>query len=73
MFLHLSVSQNVHRRGVYTPPESGTPNADLRGEDTLPPTAAAADSTHPTAMHSSYEKCWILGHEVKFLHTGSKC
>ena len=61
------------QEGLYTPPRQALPMQTPAGKTPSPPTATAADSTHPTAMHSCYEKCWILGHEVKFLHTGIKC
>ena len=61
MFLHLSVSHSVHR-GVcpsaccYTPPRQ-TPPGQTPPRQTPPgrhpqQTATAADSTHPTGMHS---------------------
>ena len=60
MFLHLSVSHSVHRRGVVVYPSmhrgrhppGQTDIPAYTGADTPLPTATAADGTHPTGMHS---------------------
>ena len=67
MFLRLSVSHSVHRGiggGVHlprqTPPRQTPPRANTppppHQEDITHKTATAADSTHPTGMHSWLDK-----------------
>ena len=72
MFLHLSVSHSVHRRGVCLsaswdthPSWAGTPPwADTPILGKYPPTmVTVADGTHPTGMLSCYF-CWCLHFEV---------
>ena len=49
MFLHLFVSHSVHKGGV---------SQHALGQTSPPPlpTATAADGTHPTGVHSVYQK-----------------
>ena len=66
MFLHLSVSHSVHRRGVClsacwdTPPQADTPLVDTQ-EQTPPRSRHSQGSRHPqeadTPLHSA---CWEI-------------
>ena len=51
MFLHLSVSQSVHKRCLCR--RSSLDRHPLPGQ-TPPEMVTAADGTHPTGMHSCY-------------------